>query len=181
MVEQSIREILPQVMNEVLLRTIAGSGVLTESRPAPPQPRPPKAPARTMPRRTPSNLREMLDDSAGAEFYSAATDEDLHEERFEERHDVPMRERIQALPPELQHLAEDIELGDGDFLDESVDPRTLAPPLEQVGQRLGLDFTKMSKFVGPVTNKQPDRSRAQFEEARIKRMREQLNDGKPVE
>lgn len=87
MVRESIERLLPEVMNEVLLRTLAGSGVLREQAPA----QRPAAPQRQQPKRKPAqpsasqraqelaginrsmSLREALNaDSSGADFYEQA-------------------------------------------------------------------------------------------------------------
>lgn len=197
MVEQSIREILPRVMNEVLLRTIASSGVIQESRPTGPAHQPEVAPRSRKPqppapRRKPvSNLRDLLDESAGAEMYSMGTSDD-HDVQLREEEPPPPADRrslVAQLPPELQAMAEDIDIDDDVLTEQAIeggaDPMDFHPAnsIDNAGRRLGLDFRRMSQAVKLTEKKVPpkDRSHAQFEEQRLKRMREKLNDGKPVE
>ena len=195
MVAESIRRILPEVMNEVLLKTIANSGVVSESRSRPQQPARVSAPAqprKKAPRH--SSLEDLLDESAGSDFYSdprAAMEEATREEAPPTPSHNSMAQRIQSLPPEFQSLAEGISLDDdggemwGDD-DHDAAPPAEGPPLDRVAKAVGLDFSRMKKVANVTETKKRldsnDRAaNAQFEQQRIKRMREQLNGGKPIE
>lgn len=194
MVEESIRRILPAVMNEVLLKTIAGAGVIQESR-APMQRSVAKPAAQPRPARRPSSLNHLLDPEAGADFYQdprAAAIESLREEVPPAPRGQAIAQRIQSLPAELQHLAEGMELDEdsGEMWDSDVGDSAVAtsadrgPPLEKAAQIAGLDFSRMKraiqvteKKIAPKMSATDKAAQAQFEELRIKRMREQL-DGK---
>lgn len=194
MVEDSIRRILPSVMNEVLLKTIANADVIREQ-----APRQPQQPAAKRPKagQRPASLSHLLDPEAGADFYQdprAAMAESLREEP------VPrgqlIAQRIQSLPPALQGLAEGMELDDdggemweGPMGDSSVTPGAadMGPPLDRAAKAAGLDFSRMKQAINLTEKKAPRVSaedkmaNAHFEQQRLKRMREQLNGGKPVE
>ncbi len=188
MVEDSIRRILPQVMNEVLLKTIANANVIQEDRRRTnEQVRAPVQPPARAPRR-PSSLNQLLDESAGADFYS---DPRGVQEEPQPRAQV-IAQRIQNLPPQFQALAEGMELDDdgGEMWESDVGDSTVpsagpGPSIAAGARAIGLDFSKMKQAIGIVEKKKPTSSdaaaKAQFEEARIKRMREQLNGGKPIE
>lgn len=225
MVEDSIRRILPKVMNEVLLRTIADSGVLSESRERTPRhvrkkpgPKPklkqrrdmaeqrqarPQKPVQQRPRRV--ELNDLLDESAGAEFYEdprirqakAKQEEyeveiDLHEE--EEREAALVDPRA-MLNPALRSLAEDIEVSDEDdggmWQPGEHDAVAVVPDLppvkdlDRAAKAVGIDFSRMASTIAktsPTAKVDPQdvRNRAMFEERRLKAMRESLNGGKPV-
>lgn len=195
MVEDSIRRILPGVMNEILVKTIAGAGVIQESsRMTNEQVRAPVQAVRRQPRST--TLANLLDPEAGADFYQdprAAMTESIRDEVTPS----PMQNmaaRIQALPPQFQALAEGTlmdddggEMWDNDMGDSVVASAGMGPPLERAAQMAGLDFSRMKKAINITEKKKPsagaeDRAaNAQFERQRIQRMREKLNGGKPVE
>ncbi len=196
MVEDSIRRVLPGIMNEVLLKTIANSGVIREQAPARrAEPAQVAAPKRQAPRR-PSSLEDILDDSAGSEFYTdprVAMAEATRDEEPQAPRAQGMAQRIQALPPALQHLAEGVNLDDdggemwGDEQD-SVPSGGSGPPLDQAARAVGLDFSRMMQVAkvteskkAPKMDAQDRAANAQFDQMRLKRMREQLNGGKPVE
>lgn len=208
MVEDAIRRILPSVMNEVLLKVVAGAGVVQEARrpqaPAPTRTRAPapKPQARPQPRRRKPDLSHILDESAGADFYDMYAPrqpepEPVYEDEPDEQAPVPVREmldrRIASLPPGLQEMAEGIDLDDdGGEMWGDDDVPTLVPrgddagPLDLSARRAGLDFSRMQQVLGVTERKasrenpEDARARAQFEERRLKLMREQLNGGKPV-
>lgn len=201
MVEDAIRRILPQVMNEVLLKTIAGSGVMQEARrSAPQQPAPreqervkvtSKAPPQPRPRGGRPDLSRLLDESAGSEFY----------ERFNEPERVapepepqaPLRERVaqnlRSLPPELRQMAEGMQIDDDDgemWDDEPIQPRgDDAGDLGFSGKKVGVDFSRMQRALAlgeqkiatakPKVSADDARRNAEFEELRLKRMREKLD------
>lgn len=197
MVEESIRRILPAVMNEVLVATVARG--ISESVPSPersPRRKPPKKrrPVReqrrvSVPRKAREELGDLLtgDSTAGTEFYGTQTDGD-------ESGEDPIAKRIESLPPELRGLAEDIDMGDdggemwgdGEF-DSSPGP---VPGeirnISEAARTAGIDFSRMKAVIGataPPVSKVDGKdlaARAQFEEARLKRMRERLNGGKPL-
>lgn len=214
MVEDAIRRILPNVMNEVLLRTIASSGVVTERAPAPVRPaqgrkstRPPQRPVG----KRKVELSELLDPTAGADFYEDPRDayrQSVVEESFEQEEDAeeappPVAKRLSNLPPALQGLVEGMDLDDdgegemwGDESDsnplvESRDPGIVGDPtpIRDVGRAakaVGIDFNRMKGVIAqtsakPKVDREDARAQAQFEQLRLKRMREQLNGGKPVE
>jgi hypothetical protein len=195
MVEDSIRRILPAVMNEVLLQTIANSNVIRESAAARQAQRP--APQPTSKGRKPTSLNQLLDPEAGADFYQdprAAVAESLREEAPPVPRGQVLAQRIQSLPPELQHLAEGVDLDDdgGEMWDsdvgDSVPTAGMGPPLERAAQVAGLDFSRMRQAIQVTEKKAAPRvsaadkaANAQFEENRLKRLREQLNGGKPLD
>lgn len=214
MVEDSIRRILPAVMNEVLVATIARgtAQVVSEERPVRGR-KPPKKRkvvreqriARQVSAKKPgsrkTDLSEILDESAGSEFYqdprALYANDDRESEIMHEETDTdesPISQRIQTLPPELRSLAEGINLDDdgGEMWGNEHDSGAPATPTNDVrdigsaARAAGIDFSRMKGLINATSPaKKVDRddikARAQFENARIKRMREQLNGGKPVE
>lgn len=215
MVEDAIRRILPGVMNEVLVATIARgtSSIVSEERPT----RPRKLPKKRKPVREARQPRRLapaakkrrgdlsdllsLDESAGAEFYqdpralqeSQGYDE---EEADEEPDEAPAARRIQALPPELRGLAEGLDLEDdgGEMWGEGEhDSGAHSAPqvgeirnISEAAKHVGIDFGRMKSLIGKTSpakriDQEDVRANAQFEAARLKRMREKLNGGKPVE
>ncbi len=206
MVEDAIRRILPGVMNEVLVATIArGTASMVAEGRSKPARRPPKRrkaikeqrktrQATASPRRPRVDLGDLLDESVGAEFYEdpRAT----YQERPEQdSSSAAVAARIQALPPELRGLAEDIALDDdgGEMWQPDEHDSGAAQPsapeirnIQEAARVAGVDFSRMRAVIGatsPAKRVDPNdvRANAQFEQARIKRMRERLNDGKPVE
>jgi hypothetical protein len=198
MVEDAIRRVLPEVMNEVLMRTIANSGVIQEARTGvaarPTQPAQPQRKGSLKP----SSLSQLLDESVGADFYRGPEDGPYRAPPAPpEESDPPQRaiaQRIQTLPPALQGLAEGIELDDdggemwdGQYGDSAVVPTAgMGPPVEKAAAALGLDFSRMAKAINVTEKKtrldaEDKAAKAQFEQARLKRMRENLNGGKPLE
>lgn len=218
MVEDAIRRILPGVMNEVLVATIARgtAGLVSEERPQRPRKVPkkrkPVREARQPQRRTapqpkkrrPADLSDLLtlDESAGAEFYQdprsineSQVDDDV-EEYDDEPAEAPIARRIEALPPELRGLAEGLDLDDdggemwGDGEHDSGMPSTPAigeiRNINEAAKHVGIDFSRMKSLIGKTSpvkrvDQEDARANAQFEAARLKRMREKLNGGKPVE
>lgn len=194
MVEDSIRRVLPGIMNEILIKTIANSGVIREQatvRQAAPAQAP--APKRQAPRR-PSSLEDILDDSAGSEFYTDPNARMVEDEAPQAPRGQGITQRIQSLPPALQHLAEGVNLEDdggemwGDEQDSVVPSGGSGPPLDQAARAVGLDFSRMMQVAKVTESKKAPKmdaedraANAQFEQMRLKRMREQLNGGKPVE
>lgn len=197
LVEDAIRRILPTVMNEVLMRTIVGSGALAEQR----QPRrkkrvPVRAKAKPARKGRPPvqerirDLRNLLDESAGAEFYGEGEVEPIVETR------TPAR-RASSLAPHLQALAEDVaELPDddgGEVWDGRGDSTGLAPApaaiadLGRAASAIGVDFTRMAGTIKVTSDARPKvtsddlRAKEQFEARRLKALRESLNGGKPLE
>ena len=190
MVEDSIRRILPSVMNEVLLQTIANANVLRESRTPAPEPVASKSQAKRFAvQRRPSSLDQLLDPEAGVDFYN---DPRAVQEEPQPRGQV-IAQRIQNLPPQFQSLAEGMDLDDdggemweSDTGDSSPVVASGPGPSLRQGQAAGLDFSRMKQSLGVVEKKKvltgaDAAAKAQFEEGRIKRMRESLNGGKPVE
>jgi hypothetical protein len=210
MVEDAIRRILPEVMNEVLVATIARgtAGVVAEERP---RRKPPKrqqqrrAPVREQRTAVPQrgrkappkrkvDLSDLLDESVGAEFYenprAVYTDEPNPAE-------VPPSQdtnRIRDLPPDLQELAEGMDLDDdnGEMWGADEHDSGLAAPsapeirnISEAARAAGVDFSRMKAVIGRTATRKPDaddlKARTQFEQARLNRMRVQLNDGKPIE
>lgn len=193
MVEESIRKILPQVMNEILVKTIANAGVIKEQRaPVPVTARP--QPKRTAPVRTsrPSSLDQILDPEVGADFYQdprAAMTEAMRIEDSPPPSNQVIAQRIQNLPPELQHLAEGMDIDDDggemweDEMGDSAVPVATNEASFERAQSAGINFARMKQAIGITEKKKvadsSDRAaEAQFEALRIKRMREQLD--KPV-
>ncbi len=228
MVEDSIRRILPEVMNEILVRTLAGSGALSESPQATRKkaPRPEKVgrpapvkrqagqPKPLSKRKIKESLAGLLDESAGTEFYddpygamqdSAPKQEDYTVEDDGEDYQLPAtRAPARANPakhlaPALQQLAEGMSLveddedamWDGPSGDSAV-AKVDSAPIDRAVQAMGqlgapIDFNRMKSMIQKTSPAKPKadaedrRAQAQFEVARIKRMREQLNGGKPIE
>lgn len=204
LVEDAIRRILPTVMNEVLIRAIASSGALSEEvarprrRPGPkPKARKPKPVrerrevrvVRPPPVRRDQNLRDLLDESAGAEFYGGGDDPPAVEERT-------ISSRMSALPPQLRALAEDVVVPEGMEDDEEWDGRgdsngptavpSSVPDIGRAAAATGIDFSRMMETIkktsaAPRASQDDARAREQFEARRLKALRERLNDGKPVE
>lgn len=216
MVEDAIRRILPSVMNEVLVATIARGTehVVSEERPVRPRKGPKKRkqvreqrmaqqrrdPTPKPKKRSRADLQDLLslDESAGAEFYHDPSSEPMGYEDDSHESDGPsesaVSQRIQALPPELRGLAEGLEMDDdggemwGSEHDSVSMPSTAVGEIRNVveaAKHVGVDFSRMRSLIGKTAPKKVDRDDAkanmQFEQMRIKRMREQLNDGKPVE
>lgn len=170
MVAESIRRQLPDIMNEVLLRTLASSGVMSESRRE-------AAPAVRQPRRQQSDrpapqtrrsLREQLfDETAGADFYGNA------------RAEPALAQRYSELDPQLATMLEEVDPLEADGM----------PPQAADVSFDGLDFSAAKRMAGLLEGKRraPDvgsddaRARQKFEEDRLARMRLSLNDGKPLE
>lgn len=157
MVAESIRRLLPEIMNEVLLRTIASSGIVNEA----PAPQPVARPSRS--RRQPStSLSDLLDESAGSEFYR----KDDYVARAEPA--PQLTQRLSELSPELRSLAEDTVRHMDDEPPGSVDLRAAAGA--------GFDFARMRESLGLVEQKAPKplQKDPAMEERRIARLREQL-------
>jgi len=215
MVEDAIRRILPGVMNEVLVATIARgtSEIVSERRSQRPRKVPKKRkvvreqrasrrdPPQSLPQRK-VDLSDILDESVGAEFYHDPRSLRAEPEPIDDRidHDEddlpePIAQRIQSLPPELQSLAEGIVLDDdggemwGANEHDSGTPGVAIDEVRDLGsaaKRAGMDFSRMKGLINATSpSKKVDRAdaqaKAQFEAGRIKRMRELLNGGKPVE
>lgn len=178
MVEDSIRRVLPAIMNEVLLKTIANAGVLAESRPEKlkrgPKPKQKiKQPreglrlqaARPKKSGRPESLNNLLDPEAGTEFYrnddSAITESVDVEMEFDEDDVAPVaKNRLNSIAPELRHLAEDIRLDEDDANEmwgdnESapiVTPQS-GPPIDKAAKALSIDFSRMKNVVSKITPK----------------------------
>lgn len=185
MVEDSIRKILPQVMNEVLLKTIASAGVMTERRVE--KPAYPYVPdyggKKVKATNRPRSLDQILDPGAGSDFYQTEAESPAPGRQV-------IAQRIQSLPPQLRGLAEGMDMDDDGgemWEDDSIVPSAgSGPPLAAAAARAGLDFSKMKQAIRVgEAKKRIDgadmAAKAQFEEARLKRLRENLNGGKPVE
>lgn len=190
MVEDSIRRILPAVMNEVLLKTIANANVIQETRRAEPFQQKRQELNQKIVQRKPASLSHLLDPEAGADFYQdprAAMAEATREEPAPAPRGQVIAERIQNLPPDLRSLAEDVDLDDAgemwdsDVGDSFVPSAGMGPPLERAAQAAGLDFSRMRKAINLTEKKGPkgdvaDRmANAQFEAQRIKMMRDRLD------
>ncbi len=224
MVAESIRRILPGVMNEVLLTTIARSGVVQEAveeederprrrkakrrkpiveRDLRVAKRTAKAPAPKRPKKL--DLSELLDESAGAEFYAGATtrhepvDEGYDIDFGDDEDEAPGRPHVAGavanLPPELRELAEGMVLDEDDgemwgagehdsgapTMEGVADPT----PIRDIGQAakaVGIDFSRMKSAIGKIEPKvdrrelaEAARAKAQFEQNRIKMLQERLN------
>lgn len=213
MVEASIRRILPTVMNEVLIKVVANSGVIQEQRPSTRIQRQTQVqvPGRKATPKTqkamPSSLREMLDEQAGAEFYDDPRDamrqhtrQEEPEPEFDEVDIGPgnapaLARRLEHLNPELRQLAEDMDLthDEGEMWGEDEhDSVQVINPVNEIkdpvraAKAVGLDFSRMAQTIkvaipNKKVNAEDVRAKAQFEEQRLKRKREQLNGGKPIE
>lgn len=209
MVEDAIRRILPEVMNEVLVATIARgtAGVVSEERP---KRRPPKRQQRRTPVREQKavpprrgqkappkrrvDLTDLLDESVGAEFYQDPRSVYADKPSAAELPPSQAANRIRDLPPDLQELAEGMDLDDDDGEMWGADEHDsgLAAPsapeiknINEAAKVAGVDFSRMRAVIGKTTARKPAaedlRAQAQFEQARLNRMRVQLNNGKPIE
>ncbi len=213
MVADSIRRILPGIMNEVLIKTIANAGVVTEDRQARKVRKGPKRRKPLREQRQPQkrprklDLNDILDESAGAEFYqdprevmnpgarSAILDEDYDVE-IEDDVEPQVESRLQSLPPAIRGLAEGMSVDDdggemwGDDEHDSAPIVVKGPEIRDISkaaQAVGVDFSQIKNIMNRVApakqnvDRTDARAKAQFEAARIQRMRESLNGGKPVE
>lgn len=233
LVEAAIRRVLPNVMNEVLLQTIANANLVTEERPRVvrrkkgPKRRPPprmtearQAPPRKQtpaPRRR-IDLNEMLDDSVGADAYEqyearvapqsrrapAPEVDDYEPEPMDEPTREPAQapviaQRLAALDPALQAMAEGMNLSDHDDggemweegeHDSAASAAAVVSEIRDVGaaaKAAGMDFSRMRSLIErtsapkKVVDEDDLRAKVSFENQRLKRMREKLNGGKPVE
>ncbi len=210
MVEESIRRVLPGVMNEVLLRVVANSGAISEakaSRQKPTRKAPKKqrlieqrkAAKKAKPQRAQS-LDDILDPTAGSEFY-ADPREAMRESVSRDEVDVDVDDeqdghgRLDGLAPHLRHLAEDVSM---DFDDENEmwgDERSpvvsqlpaAGPPIDRAARALGLDFNRLKGTIAKTTPKvvresvEDRQAKASWEARRIASNRLKLNGGKPVE
>lgn len=203
MVEDAIRRILPGVMNEVLVATLARAHVtpITESAPrrrnvkkkvprkvreqvAPSRARAPKAA-----RGRPSSLDQLLDESVGADFYQ---DPRLvvHDAPVEDHESTPrLAARAAALPAELRELAEGIDLDDdgGEMWQpdehDSAGATAVISEIRDIGGAVasaGLDMARMKSLIGatsprPVRDRDASQANVQFEQGRINRMRARLD------
>lgn len=159
MVEDSIRRILPTVMNEVLIKAIANSGALTEGRPVRRKPmkrrkpvreeRAPQARAQARPapkgRPTKRKLDELLDsirnDANGAEFYQdpRALMTEAPEPAYDEPDEEEYEEEDEAPPPSapkrqaesrLQNLPPELRGLAEDMIVDGDDPEEMWGPGE---------------------------------------------------
>jgi len=184
MVLESIRKHLPEVMNEVLVRTVINSGALTEGRPQRQsrQPRKPKAPkpqARQQPR---MSLDSLLDESAGAEFYEQAGDQWGEEEhlppqlRARQQQHAPepppqIARNFASLPPMLQEMAEDSMQ---DLIQEEASPGL---DVSRGMGAMGLDMDRMRNAIKAVDRKAAEKRLAtngDYEARRIEMQRQRL-------
>ena len=201
MVEQSIRRILPSVMNEVLVATIA-RGIpqeISESAPKkPPRPKKQRQPKEQAPQRKPKrpvkDLSEILsrDDSVGADFYSRGLHEEVEREPEPKMPQPELARRIEGLPPELRGMAEGMSIDEDEGESWDDESMAIAPAASEIrnvneaAQRAGIDFSRMKAVIGRTApakrvDSEDAKAAAQFEQARINRMRQQLNGGKPIE
>lgn len=203
MVGDAIRRILPEVMNEVLIRTVANAGVLREAAsiaPSKPQPKRQAVQQRKPARPRPGSLSELLDVEAGTEFYQDprqamrehTTRDEPDQDEDEQHEDGPNRppvSRIAHLSPELQALAEGMELDDdgGEMWDDSElsTPTVLARADEirdpnVAAERVGVDFSRMAKVIKETSKKDVRKTaadvaaEAQFQQQVLERRRAQL-------
>jgi hypothetical protein len=202
MVEESIRRILPGVLTEVLVKTVANSGLLQErgertQRAVQTQVPGRQAPAPRKTRPTANSLRDLLEEDAGSEFYQDPRGAMHQQAQHEEEAPVERKQvaqRLQNLNPELRQLAEDIDFSDdgGEMWGDESDSMVVSPTNEirdpnRVAASVGIDFARMAKVIGETAPKAPKATRndalakAEFEEQRLRRKREMLNGGKPIE
>lgn len=176
MVEESIRRILPSVMNEVLIRTISESL-------APPSTvqhsKPKKSKARNeQPKR--SRMQELLEghDSIGADFYEPSARHDYdHDDENEIDHEQTRLSTLQSLPPMLREMASDMSFDDEE--DHSFEQLPDGKVVQQLDiehtMRSGLfDPSAIARRMGPSKQPKMTAENQQFEELRLKRMRESL-------
>lgn len=183
MVEDSIRRILPSVMNEVLIKVIASSSSpISEKRVV--NQRQPKPPQQVQKSRTPA-LQSMLDEMKD-EFLNENNEFEEHEQIQEVA--LPQKsiaQRINSLPPALRGVVEEMS-EDYDSIGEMWDDNFASPVNEDVGAvrdparaaaSIGIDFSKMKNAIKANSNKSSNddaRNKAEFEMNRIKRLRESL-------
>lgn len=158
MVAESIRRQLPQIMNEVLIKTIADSGVLSERR-APQAQR--RAPVQE---RSMGSLRDLLDDAAGSEFYR---DEPMA------RSEPALTQRLAQVPQHLREMLETVEVPDE--TDRGLDLAGM-DGFFQKAKKIASITESSTKKPAPSTKEQ-----LEFEERRLKNMRLRLNGGKPLD
>jgi len=151
------------------------------------------------------DLNEFLDDSVGAdayEQYESRTPRPVASppESDDRESDPPVPQpavarRLASLDPSLQAMAEGLVIPDDDggemWGEEHDSIPTGAGAISEVpdvvgaARRAGMDFSKMRQVIertsAPKASDSEDaKARAAFENLRLKRMRERLNDGKPV-
>ncbi len=230
LVAESIRRILPGIMNEVLLRAVANSVVIQETSSPPVRKKPgPKPKARQVQirearapelqtkrskqRKGRAGLNDLLnsvrDPEAGSDYYTdpralfSPDSQDINESvdvEVDDIDDAPVRQqkvskaaaRVNTLAPHLRGLAEGVQLDDdteemweaGEH--DSAPPVASAAPgeIRDVGRaasQVGVDFSRMKSIIGataaPVArvSAQDRADKAQFEQNRLARIREQLN------
>ena len=204
MVEDSIRRILPEVMNEVLLKMVARGGLVSE-RSVPvretPVPQRQPAPAPRQPQRSagqrPSSLRELLDPTAGTDFYQdprEAMRQATVEEAIPPRQGT-MAQRIQNLPPMLREMAEETledddgigEMwGDNEFapMTEALNPSAPNLNLDQASRVAGVDWSRARELMGHVEapkiakTAEDIQAEIQWKAQQVERERERLNNMK---
>lgn len=162
MVAESIRQLLPEIMNEVLIKTIVNARVMTEApkRASVPPPQAPKRPAK----RPSMSMVDLLEEDAGAEFYRR--EEPVMQMEIPEEIHPQIAQRITQLPPGLRELAEDSM--------ESIMMEEVVPEVNL--QQAGLDFSRMRAAMGLVEERaiKPVAKDPRLEEARIERNRQML-------
>lgn len=157
LVAESIRRQLPEIMNEVLVKTIANSGVVTERRAPAPTPRKPTG--------MPMSLRHLVDESIGADHYYAQDDDEPGPQLTRRLTEIP------NFDPQLASLMEDVD---------PIDPNDAD---SDGGLDIsGLDFSGVKRTLALVESvgkpKQLDAAtKLEFEERRLKGIRDRL-DGK---
>ena len=191
MVEDAIRRILPDVMNEVLLRTITNGGLIREA-PVPVRAEP-QRPRQPQPKRASAppvgSLRDLLDEQAGSEFYEREAPVFVPEP--EPVHETAAAKRLAALPPMLRELAEDVDLDDGggemwgddEFAPTSEPVSAQAPSLniDHAARVAEVDFSRARTLIERTEGSKPKETSAdraakvQWEMQRLERMRNSLD------
>ena len=193
MVEESIRRILPSVMNEVLIKAVASTMVISE--PAKLRQVVSKPQQRSIKSQQTGNsgksLREILHaEDAGADFYDSLKQDDFSDDVVVENNTKSMAQRIQSLSPELQSLAEGIVIDDGgemwdddistqEFSSVRSDLATVRDPVADAS-KIGLNFSRIRDVAmagikkNSTNNLNDSAAAASFDELRLKRMRESL-------
>jgi hypothetical protein len=148
----------------------------------------------------------MLDDSVGAdayEEYEARTTRPPSrqvpqpEPEFDEVPAPALAQRLAALDPSLRAMAEGLVMPDdddgvemwGDEHDSTAIGSVASSEVRDVtaaAKKAGMDFSRMRNLIEKTSppkgvDLEDAKARASFENQRLKRMRERLNDGKPVE
>lgn len=171
MVEQAIREILPEVMNEVLMKTLAGATMNETRAPVRRQQAPAPQQRRAQPQQRPSpnlarqqqlagldrslSLREALSgDDAGSDYYEEA-ERMLEQRRPSQPRPAPQRQPVRQ-PIVEQQYDEDEMYGEDEIFDFSSPPpapkRQAPPPQRQQSMQEQVMAQRISELPPALQN-----------------------------